>query len=61
VDEKDEKEIVIVITVVMRYDSLAYLRLTVIDVDKYAYYPRTRQWKRLCSFGLLEKTILTLD
>jgi hypothetical protein len=41
-DEKDEKE-VMVVTVIMRYDSSAYLRLTATDIDKYAYYSRTRQ------------------
>jgi hypothetical protein len=59
VDEKDEK--VVVVTVVMRYDSSAYLRLTVTDVDKYAHHPRSRQWKRPCSLGLPGKTTLTLD
>jgi hypothetical protein len=34
-DEKDEEEVVVV-TVVMRYDSSAYLRLTVTDVDTVA-------------------------
>jgi hypothetical protein len=41
-DEKDEKE-VMVVTVIMHYDSSAYLRLTATDIDKYAYYSRTRQ------------------
>ncbi len=37
-DEKDEEEVVVV-TVVMRYDSSVYLRLTATDVDKYVYHP----------------------
>jgi hypothetical protein len=32
VDEEDEEKIVVV-TVMMRYDSSAYLRLIIIDVD----------------------------
>jgi hypothetical protein len=40
-DEKDEEEIV-VITVIMRYDRLVYLRLIVINIDKYVHHSRIR-------------------
>jgi hypothetical protein len=33
----------VVVTVVMRYDSSACLRLTVTDVDKYVHHPRTME------------------
>jgi hypothetical protein len=59
-DEKNEKEIIMV-TIIMRYDNSAYLRLTTTDVDKYTHHPRTRQWKRPYSLKLPGKTILTLD
>jgi hypothetical protein len=49
VDEKDEKEVVVV-TMVIRYDSSAYLRLTATDVDKYAY----RTW-----YSLMETAIFS--
>jgi hypothetical protein len=42
VDEKDKEKIVI-ITIMMRYNSSAYLMLTVTDIDKYAHHSRTRQ------------------
>jgi hypothetical protein len=49
------------VTVVMRYDSSVYLRLIATDIDKYAHYSRTRQWKRPYSFELPGKITLTLD